>query len=239
MRAGGELLEMADGRRTAKELWWGHAGGVGQAGVPPVLDALGGLSHRPVRRKKGGWPRAPRETGCGGRELLSGRAGSSGASALGAGRRPAFPPALRASLPGRRGYGQRGVHTRAHTPESMLSAGLGTSCRVASGPGPSLPARCSQSWGRWVLESGSRPLPVALWRPGSGMAFAGPATLLSAAAPAPGNRGADVIPLPEARSQAGGQRPGGVAAYQADPPTVRSPRARTPCSEQTGGGKGV
>lgn len=38
--------------------------------------------------------------------------------------------------------------TPAHTlPESMLSAALGTSCRVASGLGP-LPARCSQSWGR-------------------------------------------------------------------------------------------
>lgn len=41
-------------------------------------------------------------------------------------------------LPGRRGCGERRAHTRAHTPQSMLSAARGTSCLVASGPGPSV-----------------------------------------------------------------------------------------------------
>lgn len=130
--------------------------------------------------------------------------------ALGDGRRPAFPPALR-------GYGQRGVHTRAHTPESMLSAGLGTSCRVASGPGPLSPPAALQvgGGGCWSRGRGPRLSPFGVLVPG--IAFARPAAFLSSAAPAAGNRGADVIPAP--RGQVAGRVARGLV--------VRPPARRT------------
>lgn len=57
--------------------------------------------------------------------------------------------------------------TPAHTlPESMLSAALGTSCRVAGRPGP-LPARSSQSWGRQGARVGGAAPACRPWASGS------------------------------------------------------------------------
>lgn len=126
--------------------------------------------------------------------------------------------------------------TPAHTlPESMLSAALGTSCRVAGRPGP-LPARSSQSWGRQGARVGGAASACRPWGvPVRCLAFARPQTNLSPAAFATGNGGVHVIhrsPRPGPRPV--GQRPGGVTACRMDPLAVRSPRARTPRGEHTG-----
>lgn len=103
--------------------------------------------------EEGRLARGPEEEGCGGATLgLGNREARGNPPPFGAGRRPATPSGRSASQPGRRGCGERRAHTRAHTlPESMLSAALGTSCRVASRPapsGPPLPVHRVLSWGR-------------------------------------------------------------------------------------------
>lgn len=126
-------------------------------------------------------------------------------------------------------------HTRAHTPREHAQCGLGNFLPSRGPPWPppgpqlaKLGATGRASGGRGACLS---PLGVRI----PCLAFARPQTHLSPAASATGNGGVLVIhrsPRPGPRPV--GQRPGGVAACRVDPLAVRSPRARTPCSEHTG-----
>lgn len=156
---------------------------------------------------------------------------------FGDGRRPAILPARWPACLAGEATGSV-ESTPAHTlPESMLSAALGTSCRAASGPGP-FPARCSQSWGRRALECGwgrgARRPAVVLWRSGSLHSLCSAPARLSSTALAAGNRGVDVIPAPRGQVEGWVARGLAVRLPARWTRSVRSPRARTPCREQTG-----
>lgn len=126
--------------------------------------------------------------------------------------------------------------TPAHTlPKSMLSAALGTSCRVASLQAPS-PPRARKVGGGGARELEARPPPVAHWcpRPRSlpCLCSTPEASLAGSLHDWELRRGCH-FPLPKARSE-GGRRPGGAAACGVYLLAVRLPGARTPRGEQTG-----
>lgn len=106
-----------------------------------LLDrgAQGGLSQRPVgRKKKGGWPGAQKRRDATDRRSGLGDQGSPGEppNPLGPVARPRPRQGAPRGCPAGEAAGSA-EPTPAHTlPESMLSAALGTSCRVASRPGP-------------------------------------------------------------------------------------------------------
>lgn len=153
-RTGGELPGMADGRSDLGGGWWGRAAGVGRAGVPGTRAHRAGSATGQGRGRREVGPR-PRREGMRRPELL--RAGGP--------RKPEETPTPRGRPPAPRSHPRAppgclaeeaagsAEPTPAHTlPESMLSAALGTSCRVASRPGP-LRVGCELSWGRpsaWV-----------------------------------------------------------------------------------------
>ncbi|KAG8515604.1 hypothetical protein J0S82_017159 [Galemys pyrenaicus] len=132
---------------------------------------------------------------------------------------------------------ERRAHTRAHTPESMLSAALGTSCRVESCPGPlpaiSRPADLKVGGGGAREWEGVR---RSLWcfrTPGPCFAFSRLPELFQPTAPAAGNLGVDVISSSRGQLQGlGWSEAWRSDRYQVDPPTVRLPRARNPHGKQ-------
>lgn len=149
-------------------------------------------------------------------------------------RRPAIPAGALASLPGRRGYGERRVHTRAHTPREHAQCGPGNFLpsreRPWPLPGPLL-AKLGAAGSRvWVAP---RPA-VALWRSGSLHSLSSAPARLSSTALAAGNRGVDVIPAPRGQVEGWVARGLAVRLPARWTRSVRSPRARTPCSEQPG-----
>lgn len=163
------------GAQTAEELWWGHARGMGRAGAPPNLGAQGGLSHGPVRRKK-------REAGPGSqgkRDAAGRRSGPGDQGSIAVSPTPWGQPAARdpsgalASLPGRRGYGERRVHTRAHTPREHAQCGPGNFLPSRERPWPlprPLLAKLGAAGARvWVGARGAAPgcRPLAFWFPAS------------------------------------------------------------------------
>lgn len=233
-RAAGAGRWASDGGGALVGSCWGCGPGWG----PGVLGAPGGLSHGPARRKKGGWPRAPGEAGCGG--------GRSGPGAQGPvvppsrGGQPAARVPARAqdqpAWPERRGAA-RSPHPRTHSRE-----------HAQCGPGNFLPSR-ERPW------PPPRPPLAKLEAVGAGVGGAAPACRPLAsrfrASPLPGPRrfslpppprlGTEArmsSPLPEARSQAEwpeawwrGRLPGGPARGALFTRTDR-------CREQ-GGWKGV
>lgn len=189
--------------------------GCGPGWGPRDLGAQGGLNHGPVGRKKGGWSRAPGEEGCGGRALWSRGPGKSrgaphllGTAAGPQSRRRASQGCLAGEAAG------SAEPTPAHTlPESMLSAALGTSCRVAGSPGPP-PGRRLAKLGAAGSASGGRGVCLSPFRaPSPCLAFARLQAQLLPTAPAAGNGGVHVISRsPRPGPGPGGQRPRGAAA---------------------------
>lgn len=114
------------------------------------------------------WPRTPREEGCGEQALWSRVPGKSsgvphlwGMAGGPRSRQRALPSCLAGEAAG------SAEPTPAHTlPKSMLSAALGTSCRVASLQAPSQPG-ARKVGGGGARESEAQPPPVAHWCPPS------------------------------------------------------------------------
>lgn len=245
-RAGGKRARMADGRSDRGRAWWGHAAGVGRAGVPGTWARRAGSAtgQWSGRREAGPGPQ-------GRRDAVGGRSGPEDQGS------PRVPPTPWGPPPGRslvsapqgclaREAARSAEPTPAHTlPESMLSAALGTSCRVASLPGPlpgPLPAP-SRPAARKVGGSGARegsegwaracrllapPAPASLL-PGSRRCFRRPPLRLGTGA---------CMSSPAPRGQVRGRVARGLAVRpcQVDPLAARSPRARTRFPDWVEGG---
>lgn len=140
-RTGGERPGMVDGRSDRGGAWWGHAEGVGRAGVPGTWErragsATGRWGVKEGRLAPGSWEGEMWGAGA----LVQGTREAWGCPPpLRDLRGPRIPPARSGGCLAGEAAGSA-EPTPAHTiPESMLSAALGTSCLVASRPGP-LPA---------------------------------------------------------------------------------------------------
>lgn len=227
-RTGGELLGMADGRSDRGGAWWGHAAGVGRAGVP-------GTGARGAGSATGQWGGRRREAGPGPRRggmrrtdapAWGTREAWGNPPPLGASRRPTTPSRRSARLPGRRGCGERRAHTRAHTPGEHAQCGPGNFLPSREPPRPPpgplwAPLRVHGvlSWGRpsaWV--GGGRGARLSPFRAAG---FCSDLSAARADRPHGWERGCGCHPpLPKARSEAGrpeawrcGRLSGGLALY--------------------------
>lgn len=210
-RAGGERPGMADGLSGRGGAWWGHAVGVGWAGVLGTWACREGSSHWPVGRKQRGWLRGPGEEGCSGRALwYRGPGQSRGAPPpLGDRRRPTIPRARSARLPGRRSCGERRAHTRAHNPREHAQCSPGNFLPRREPPRP--PPGPLRPVARKV--GGTAPS-CRRFAPGPpALPLLGCPRCSRRSPPAAGNGGVDVTPTsPRSGPRPGGQRPGGEAA---------------------------
>lgn len=160
---------MVEGRSDRGGAWWGHAAGVGRAGVP-------GTWARRADSATGQWGGTTREAGSRPRGKGDAAGGRSGPGDQGS---PGVPPTLKGPpwahdpagalrrLPGRRGCGERRAHTRAHNPREHAQCSPGNFLPSREPPRPPpgpLPARGWQTWGRGALQSPFR-VPSALASP--------------------------------------------------------------------------
>lgn len=209
-RTGGEQPGMVDGRSDRGGAWGGHAEGVGRAGVPGTWERRAGSATGRWGVKEGRLAPGPWE-----RDVAGGRSGQGTREARGCPpplrdlRGPRIPPARSGGCLAGEAAGSA-EPTPAHTiPESMLSAALGTSCLVASRPGP-LPAPsrpAAAKLGGAARSSG----PFA--SPGPCLVFALLPVVLLSVAPAAEDGGVNVAPsFPRPGPRPGGQRHGGEAA---------------------------
>lgn len=187
------------------------------------------------------WPRAPGEEGCGERELWSGRPGRDVQRCrppLRDGRRPATPPARSARLPGGRGCGQRGAHTRAHSARacSVRPWELPAQSRAARPP----PRPGLAKLGAEGARVGVRPPPGAHWcprpRPLPCLTLPDPeASVAGSLQDWERRRRGCHFPLSEARSEAGWPQAWRCGRLRGVLLAVRLPSARAPRGSRLGG----